>query len=134
MEHREVGKLLFRKDSTSLEKLGLTAALPRPYLEWLEIVKNFYSVAQTDSAIQEKLSTVLITPNVTAKMLQLVEKVETDRVKYVGEEAESQDATDMKDIALADLEDYMIDFYGYAEIALKDHPQLLEALGIIVKR
>ena len=45
-----------------------------------------------------------------------------------------KDATIAKDEALAKMDDWMVEFYGIARIALEDHPQYLEALGIVVKR
>ncbi|NLT49572.1 MAG: hypothetical protein GXX85_01480, partial [Ignavibacteria bacterium] len=46
---------------------------------------------------------------------------------------ESEDATKEKDAAFAKMDKWMSDFYAVARIALEDKPQLLEALGKIVK-
>ncbi|MGQ7868483.1 hypothetical protein [Sunxiuqinia sp. sy24] len=46
---------------------------------------------------------------------------------------ESEDTTKQKDTAFANLDEWMSNFYAVAAIALKDHPQLLEALGKSVR-
>ena len=56
------------------------------------------------------------------------------RARYLKEKGESEAATEEKDIALATMEKWMNKFYAVAKIAMEDKPQLLEALGIIVKR
>jgi hypothetical protein len=51
----------------------------------------------------------------------------------VQEIGESQEATRGKDKALAELEEWMSDFYAVARIAMEDQPQLLESLGLLVR-
>ncbi len=51
-----------------------------------------------------------------------------------GERGEAQDATLKRESAREDLIDYMEDFLDVAVLALKKTPQLLEQLGIVVKR
>ena len=63
----------------------------------------------------------------------LIPEVEAARAAYLKEKGESQDATTIKDTAFAKLDDWMSEFYAVARIALEDNPQLLEALGLIVK-
>ena len=53
--HRKKGKVIFRKEPTTLSKLALTGSLPTAYIKWLETVKKFYTVASSDSDIQSKL-------------------------------------------------------------------------------
>ena len=55
------------------------------------------------------------------------------RTEYLKEIGESQAATKAKDAAFAKIDDWMSEFYAVARIGLEDNPQLLEALGKIVK-
>ncbi len=48
------------------------------------------------------------------------------------ESAEAQNMIDERNAALDDLRDWMGDYIAAAHVALEDHPQLLEALGIVV--
>jgi len=60
-------------------------------------------------------------------------ELKTTRASYRREVGESQEATKKKDAAFAKIDDWMSEFYAVARIALEDQPQLLEALGKVVK-
>ncbi len=45
------------------------------------------------------------------------------------EVGESQDATKQKDAVFAKIDKWMQQFYAIVDIALEDHPQLMEALS-----
>ena len=62
-----------------------------------------------------------------------INAIETTRTLYLKEVGESQEATKTKDKALAELEEWMSDFYAVAKIAMEDQPQLLETLGLLVR-
>lgn len=130
---RKKAKVIFRKDEVTKEKLGVTGILPKAYVNWLETVKKFYSVALSDTDIQAKLARLKITPEHLDETNQLITEVEAARSDYLREVGESQNATKVKDAALAELDDWMRDFYAVAKIALDDKPQLLEALGKFVR-
>lgn len=130
---RKKAKVIFRKDEVTKERLGVTGILPKAYVTWLETVKKFYSVALSDTDIQAKLARLKITPEHLNETNQLIAEVEAARSDYLREVGESQNATKIKDAALAELDDWMRDFYAVAKIALDDQPQLLEALGKFVR-
>lgn len=130
---RKKAKVIFRKDEVTKEKLGVNGILPKAYVNWLETVKKFYSVALSDTDIQAKLARLKITPEHLDETNQLITEVEAARSDYLREVGESQNATKVKDAALAELDDWMRDFYAVAKIALDDKPQLLEALGKFVR-
>lgn len=133
MLHRKKGKVVFRKETTTLNNLGLKGSLPRVYVKWLETVKKFYNVALNDNGIKTKLARLKITPEeLTATNLK-IQELETARAEYLREKGESQDATKRKDAAFIELDDWMSEFYAVAKIALEDNPQLLESLGKFVR-
>ncbi|HKM44519.1 MAG TPA: hypothetical protein VJY12_03570 [Dysgonamonadaceae bacterium] len=55
------------------------------------------------------------------------------RANYDKELGESQDATDVKNAAMTQMDEWKEDFDVIANIALYDKPQLLEVLGIFVR-
>lgn len=131
--HRKKGKIIFKKDQTTLNKLSLSGSLPGAYIKWLETLKKFYTVASSDTEIQSKLIRLKITTAELNATMQLITNVEIARSAYLREKGESQDATQLKDKAFANLDDWMSEFYAVAKIALEDSPQLLESLGKLVR-
>ena len=131
--HRKKAKVVFRNDAVTAEKLSITGSMPRSYVKWLETAKKFYSVAATDTEIQGKLARLKISAeNITAANT-LTAELEQARAEYLREKGESQDATKAKDAAFAKIDDWMSEFYAVARIGLEDSPQLLEALGKVVR-
>ena len=130
---RKKAKVIFRNDSLTADKLAISGEMPRSYIKWLEAAKKFYSVATTDTAIQTKLARLAITADSLTAGNTLITELEAARAEYLKEVGESQDATKAKDAAFAKMDDWMSEFYAVARIGLEDNPQLLEALGKVVK-
>jgi len=131
--HRKKAKVVFRKDPVTLKQLALDGSLQKSYVKWIETVKKFYTVAATNTEIQGKLARLKVTPeDITATNTKVTE-LEKARAEYLREKGESQDATKAKDAAFAKIDDWMSEFYAVAKIGLEEKPQLLEALGKIVK-
>ena len=131
--HRKKAKVIFRNDSKTMDKLEVLGSLPKAYIKWLEVVKKFYSVAIKEAGIQAKLVRLKITLDDLTVASVLVQDLEAARAEYLREKGESQDATKAKDTAFEKMDDWMSEFYAVAKIALEDRPQLLEALGKLVR-
>lgn len=131
--HRKKAKVVFRNDSKTMEKLAVSGRLPKSYIKWLEVVKRFYVVALKDAEIQTKLLRLKVSADDLTATNALVGDLESARGTYLREKGESQEATKAKDAAFAKMDDWMSEFYAVAKIALEDKPQLLEALGKLVR-
>lgn len=132
-EHRRKAKVVFRKDSVTADKLEISGSVPLAYIKWLESVRKFYTISVSNTDIQNNLSRLKITPDGLNTAQALIPEVEAARAAYLKEKGESQDATALKDSAFARLDDWMSEFYAVAKIAMEDNPQLLEALGKLVR-
>ena len=132
-EHRKKAKVVFRNDTVTADKLEITGSLPLAYVKWLETVRKFYNISVSNPDIQTNLSRLKITSDDLNAAQALIPEVEAARAAYLKEKGESQDATTIKDTAFAKLDDWMSEFYAIAKIAMEDNPQLLEALGKVVK-
>lgn len=132
--HRKKAKVIFRDDLVTADKLEVSGTMPVAYVNWLETVRKFYNTSIADTVIQTKLSRLKITPDDLNAAKALIPEVETLRAAYLKEKGESQDATNIKDTAFAKLDSWMSEFYAVARIAMEDNPQLLEALGLVVKK
>ncbi len=131
--HRRKARVVFRTDSLSSGRLAISEAVPRAYIKWMEVTKKFYSIASTDEIIQAKLSRLAITPESLIAGSALIDEIEAARSEYLKEVGESQKATKAKDQAFARMDDWMSEFFAVARIGLEDKPQLLEAIGKIVR-
>ncbi|QIA08824.1 hypothetical protein [Draconibacterium halophilum] len=131
--HRKKARVIFRNDEVTQEKLAIDHYPSGAYVKWLEQVKKFYTVAASDTEIQNKLARLAISVDEISQGNTLVSEIETARANYLREVGESQDATKAKDQAFMKLANWMQDFYAVAKIALEDKPQLLEALGLTIR-
>ena len=131
--HRKKAKVIYRKDPMMCDKLAISGSMPQAYVKWLETIRKFYTIAIADAEIQAQLTKMKITLEDLNAANALIPEVEALRAIYLKEKGESQDATKAKDASFAELDDWMSEFYAVARIALEDNPQLLEALGLIIK-
>ncbi|MCK4919883.1 MAG: hypothetical protein KAS71_02480 [Bacteroidales bacterium] len=132
-KHRKKVKVIFRNESATLEKLSVDTPAPETFVNWIQSVKGFYNELISDPELQKRVLRLRITSTEIQNSLGLIEKLEQSRANYMREKGESQDATQLKDRAFAKIDDWMMDFYAVARIALEDNPQLLEALNKTVK-
>lgn len=132
--HRRKARVVFRNDPVTADKLEISGGVPLAFIKWLENVRKFYHLSVSNPEIQSSLSRLKITPDGLYAAQALIPEVEAARAAYLKEKGESQDATDLKDSAFARLDDWMSEFYAVAKIAMEDNPQLLEALGKLVRR
>jgi len=132
-EHRGIAKVVFNNQTEILKRLLLNTPVPRLYIEWYETIKKFYTEIQSDEQLIAKLSRFNITAEVVANGLSTVDEVEAAKFEYYREEGESQDATVQKNTDIEIIRNWMNEFFAIARIALKDKPQLLEVLGLLVR-
>jgi hypothetical protein len=131
--HRKKAKVVFRNDPLTANQLAITGIMPKAYIKWLEDVKKFYVVALAGTDIQTNLSKLNITADDLNATNALIPGLEATRAAYLKEKGESQDATSIKDAAFAKLNKWMREYYAVAKIAMEGNPQLLEALGLVMK-
>lgn len=131
--HRELSVLFFKKRPDFLVTLGVKGSFPSKYTELFDKSKEFYEAVQGNNDIQKELAKCKITPVVVADCLSKHSELLSNRAEYEKEEGEAQNATEIKNSALDDLKEWKEDFDIMAKVALYDHPQLLEVLGIFAR-
>mgnify|MGYP003624494825 CR=1 FL=1 len=131
--HRKKAKVVFRNDPLVSDKLAISHGKERTYIRWVESAKKFYSVAIADADIQAKLIRLKVSLEDLTAANTLITEMEAARSLYLQEKGESQEATRIKDEAFYSIDDWMSEFYAVAKIGLEDKPQLLEALGKMVR-
>lgn len=132
-KHVQKARVAFRNDPVTKERLEIVGSKSEAYASWIIRVKKFYAEVTNDELIKAKIVRLKTPEEELTAAVTLIGETETARANYLREKGESEDATKQKDAALAKLDDWMSEFYDVAKIALEDHPQLLEALGLSVK-
>lgn len=131
--HRKKAKIIFANDSVTYTKLQLDNSIPDAYIDWLEMVKVFYSTILADETLQQKVARLKVPANELTAASDMITDLEKARADYLKERGESQVAKEEKDDSFDELNKWMSEFYSVAKIAFEDTPQLLEVLGVYVK-
>lgn len=133
LDHRKRIKILFRNDASKQDLLLLKGPLPVKYTTWYDRAEKFYSAVNTQDDLKNALTTIGITQEDIDQANTIATEVKAAEFEKFRLKAVSEDATVQKKAALATINIWMRDFYDMAKIALKDRPQLLEALNKVVK-
>lgn len=133
MAHRKIAKVALIEDKNVWEVLKLSGIFPNGYLPVMEVIRTFYKQAKANISIAEKLNLFKIKIEDIDAQLVLLDKVESLKAEYEKSKGRSQDATQQKNKALSELNQWMRVFYAVSKIALSDRPQLLSSLMKNVK-
>ncbi len=131
-EEREIAEIAFNDDEAILIKLGIVGRIPQRYPNLILKAEKFYNQLG-NAKVLPRLARFEITQNTITQRKQQLQELIAARKLYEQEYAESQQATRDKNDAFDDLKKWMHDFKTIAKIALKKHPELLEALGFFVR-
>ncbi len=130
---RKKARVAFRNEPIALKVVGVDADKAHVFVNLVHQVRTLGSTLLGD----EKLMAPVMRLNTSVEEVEaLVVKcgqLEALRANYLIEKGESQHATQVKDAAFAELDNWMREFYAVAKIALEDQQQLLESLFITVK-
>lgn len=132
-QHRKKVKVIYRNEPITLEAFGMKGSMAQAYAKWVNMMKKFYTIATTDTEVQNKLARLKITPEELQAVQAKIAELESARGNYLREKGESQEATRTKDAAFVKIDDWMSEFYAVAKIGLEEKPQLLEALGKVIR-
>lgn len=129
MSHRKLAKRLFRNNASILSQLRLIGTFPKDTQIRIFEYKSFYNAVLTTPEIASVLEKRNISSEVLTSVLTKVETLSNSIAEAEKEFAEAQDATQSKNQKVKDFAIYISDLKLAAEIALEDHPQLLEAFN-----
>lgn len=127
----EVARVAFRKEKEVLSKLDGRGTRKVSLSGWMKQVNVFYSNALSDREIQERLADFGLGEEKLAAGKELVEKLEEAVSRKEAAKGEAQRATKERDRALLELRGWLADFRRIARLALREDPQLIEALGFV---
>ncbi|MBD3276610.1 MAG: hypothetical protein GF372_14945 [Candidatus Marinimicrobia bacterium] len=133
MQFVQMSRVVFKNNMDSYQQLRLFGERKRNFPEWITQVRQYYTEALDTPAIQTELAKWGITMERLQGGQQLMEKTVDAQNRQQKESGEAQQATQERDVSIDALYSWTDDYLTIAEIALKDKPQRLEQLGIVVK-
>lgn len=127
--HLSVAKIGLRDDRSLWDVLQLHGRRQTTVAGWFNQVRSFYANIALASAAMKKHG---VTAQELTQTRQKIETAAQSRVTQAQKRSETQTATQQRQQLLAQLQQWESDLRYLAKFALKDDPQQLEALGIVV--
>lgn len=128
-EHRAVAKIVFRHQPELLQRLRLHQPMPRRQPDWVMQTRAFYRVIVSESKEMQKLGIKAEDLTQTQATVNALLNLQEQRLQCKGD---AESATQKRNEVRAKLRAWQQEFIRMAKMALKDDPQLLEVLGIVV--
>lgn len=123
-------RTLYRDDATTYHALGLAGTRDRTFARKVAQMRLFYTTALGSPAILATLAGYGVSESQLQADFALVTALEAARSQREVESGAVQDATQSRRQALTTLDRWMRDFVAIARLALEEHPQRLEMLGL----
>jgi hypothetical protein len=130
MPHIRLARKLFASDNGILSMLDVNGRRRWRYEEYISQARTFYYNALSTPQVLSKFSLVNITTETLQAGLDQLANLDLLRAAQKKESGEAQQATDDRDRAMDEINEWMSLYYTVAKIALADKPQLLEKLGV----
>jgi hypothetical protein len=130
-QYSTLARVLFKNDIGTLSKLGLDKDQSKKLSDWVAQANQFYTNAINTRDIQEKMTEYTVTAERLQAALEDVNQLLNYEKNQEKEKSEAQKATEDRNKAFSDLDEYMSDLLQLAKVMLYDKPQLLEKLGIV---
>ena len=125
--------LVYSNDPEKRAVLAVNEPVSRVYPKLFATVRKFYNGVAADPATQENLARLNLTMEQINEGLAKLEEVRAASVFHMKVRGEAQNNTKAKDESLEKMKDWMKEFYELAKLGLKREPQLLEAIGKVVR-
>lgn len=129
LDHVAIVKFAFRKDPITLAQFNVEKVSHR-INSWPMQANYFYAKAGEHIA---QLSQHGLTAEELAQGQAMVEAVTLARNQRILSKGEAEETTRLRDMSVKALKAWMSEFRTVAKLALKESPQLLESLGIMVR-
>ena len=131
MRHVKLARVLFPPGTGEHTTLGLSGDRRDDLPGLIAQTEAFYRALLADARLLARTETVRLDQASAEAGLAQVEAVEAARASQAKETGEAQVATAVRDDAVSALRGYWSDFRRVAEVALEEHPQLRETLGLL---
>ncbi|MCX6578978.1 MAG: hypothetical protein NT166_02215 [Candidatus Aminicenantes bacterium] len=132
-QHWTFCTLLYKSFPLKLKELTLSDKRDRTINGWLIQTKTFYAIAIKDDDLVSKLSSRYgVTREKLQEILNKILRIEIAKEKHDTIIGESQDLTARRNVVLEKLDDWLMELLSVCELSLKNYPQQMEKLNVIV--
>ncbi len=126
-------KMASRDDKNLQDRIKIKNGRIRIIEEWISQAVEFYNLVLNENEFVSKIVKYGLTAEKLQEERDEISALILLRNEAMSEQGQAQEATNLRDKKREELKDYCYELKTVAIIALEDHPQLLEKLGIIVK-
>jgi hypothetical protein len=132
LEHVGLTRLALDQFPTVRNVLGLRGKRPKRFAGWIWSANRFYNNAIDNPDVLDKVSAYGITNEMFIEVRDKLKAVELANDEHDKARGEAQQATMDRNKAVKELEKWSFGFLKVCRYALKEKPQYLEKLGIVV--
>lgn len=129
-----MAKVALKDNASAQVALQMTGRRAVRTSKWLNQTKVFYNNLLANQEWLSAMASFGITAEMITAGLEEIKAVESYGEVILSEKGDAQNATIMRDNKLEELFEWVSDYEDIARVALMDQPQLLEKLGIVVKK
>ncbi len=127
----KVARAVFAKDKAKLAILGLDKPMPKALPLFLTMAMALFDNASHNAEVAETLKSYGYTAEKLSKERQKIVELTVANQAQESAKGEAQNTTYEQNKALDALDYWMSAFVKIAKVALREHPELLEKLGIL---
>ncbi|MCT4637857.1 MAG: hypothetical protein N4A72_09125 [Bacteroidales bacterium] len=127
------GRLAVKGNKDMHIRIGFNQPKELSTFGWMKQAEERYKASLTEPDFITKMNRYNITTEDIEEYKTNIENLILLRAKYDREKGQAENSTNIKRDKVEELEDYIQELKTIAKFALKDSPQLLEELGIVVR-
>ena len=130
-EYVTLTRMVYQEEPAVLRKLRLDRPTPTRLQEWLDQARFFYTkVPACNAPLEQRFG---LKPAVWSQALMEIHALISFKHERLQHKANAQRATERRDQGLQELTEWVRELKYVARVALKQDPQLQEALGMVAK-
>jgi hypothetical protein len=130
----KISRIVFQDNIKAQNSMMLNGKRKQSISGWLEQAEAFYKNLTSDDGLMQEMQKFGYTQAKLDSEYELVKDVIDKNLKQKKETGEAQEATELRDRKIDELDKWLSDYRQVVKVALEDNPQKLEKLGIIAKR
>ena len=134
MEVVRLARIALKDMPGALHSLRATGSRNRSLSGFIKDARTLYRNLLEQPNYLEAVQRFGVTAERLQSALNDIDTIEASHHNFLKEKGEAQTSTIARDQAYDDLYRWYSDFRAVARLALKEHPQLIEKMGIVVKR